>query len=362
VVRPDGRLVAGERRIMACKQLGWDNVPVTIIDIVKIARGEHDENIARKDFTWTEAVAIKREVEPEEKAAAKERQAAPRKGRKGKTGSGKLPEAVKGQSRDKAAKATGKKARTLAKAEAVVDAAEKQPERFGDLLARLDEDDAKVETIYRELKQRQARAEYESQIIEGCTVDDLEALAASGYRAAVIYADPAWEFEVYSGKGKQRSADRHYDTMTLDEIKAMPVGALAADNCALFLWGVWPEMPGALEVIKAWGFEYKTAGFVWVKEVSDNNHDLHWGMGYWTRANTEWCLLATKGTPVRVANDVHQVIISPVSHHSEKPEEVRRRIERLVVGPYLELFGRSPVKGWTVWGNQIPRDKMEAAE
>jgi N6-adenosine-specific RNA methylase IME4 len=82
-------------------------------------------------------------------------------------------------------------------------------------------------------------------------------------------------------------------------------------------------MPGALEVIKAWGFEYKTAGFVWVKEVSDNNHDLHWGMGYWTRANTEWCLLATKGTPVRVANDVHQVIISPVSHHSEKPEEVK---------------------------------------
>ena len=198
-------------------------------------------------------------------------------------------------------------------------------------------------------------------IEHGCTVNDLAALADSGNRFSVILADPPWTFRTYSENGKGRSPEQHYDCMSLTEIAALPVASLAADDCVLLLWSVMPELPDALEIIKSWGFEYKTCGFVWVKQ-NETGNGLHTGMGYWTRSNAELCLLATKGAPKRLAFDVHQIILSPVSEHSAKPEEVRHRIERLLPGPYLELFGRKPVAGWTVWGNEIRRDQfpMEA--
>ncbi len=195
--------------------------------------------------------------------------------------------------------------------------------------------------------------------VEGCTVEDLDLLVNAAQRFGVIYADPPWEFKVYSGKGKARSADRHYETQGLDWIKSLPVEKLAADDCALFLWAVMPELPGALDVIRAWGFEYKTVAFTWIKQVSLENRDLFWGMGYWTRANAEVCLLATRGSPKRQAKDVHQVIMSPVGEHSRKPDEASVRIERLLNGPYLELFARRPMPGWTVWGNQINRNLFQ---
>ena len=112
----------------------------------------------------------------------------------------------------------------------------------------------------------QERETYRARVGEtGATVADLEALAASGRKFGVICADPPWEFEVYSGKGKQRSPERHYDTWPLVRIKALPVGALEADDCALLLWGVWPNLDVALEVVGAWGFKYQTAGLLWVK-------------------------------------------------------------------------------------------------
>ena len=193
-----------------------------------------------------------------------------------------------------------------------------------------------------------------SVIHDGCTVADLEQLITANKKYAVIYADPPWSFKVYSGKGKMRSAERHYDTQSLDEIKSLPVADLAADDCALLLWAVMPQLPEALEVIASWGFTYKTTGFVWIKE-NRSGDGLFTGMGYWTRANAELCLLATKGSPARQAKDVHQVVRSPVSEHSRKPDEVQVRIERLLPGPYLELFGRRAVPYWTVWGNQIER-------
>jgi N6-adenosine-specific RNA methylase IME4 len=85
-----------------------------------------------------------------------------------------------------------------------------------------------------------------------------------------------------------------------------------------------------------------------------NGQGLFTGMGYWTRANSECCLLATRGSPVRIARDLHQVITAPVAEHSRKPDEARLRIQRLLNGPYLELCGRLPVDGWTVWGNEVP--------
>ena len=208
-----------------------------------------------------------------------------------------------------------------------------------------------------------AREDYEARAEEGGDIEDVQTLIDTGRKFNVIYADPPWSFKVYSGKGKQRSAERHYDTMTLADIKALgeKVEQLAADDAALFLWAVWPELPGALEVIASWGFEYKTAGFVWVKQISETNPDPFTGMGYWTRANSEPCLLATRGNPQRDARDVPQVIMAPIGKHSQKPDEARSRIERLLVGPYLELFGRDPVPGWTVRGNEVEKD-LEAAE
>jgi N6-adenosine-specific RNA methylase IME4 len=177
-------------------------------------------------------------------------------------------------------------------------------------------------------------------------------------RSPRIYADPPWTFEAYSGKGKMKSAERHYDTASLDAIKALPVADLAADDCALFLWCTMPQIPEALEAIKAWGFSYKTVAFTWVK-LNKSGNGIFLGLGYWTRANPEICLLATKGDPTRLAMDVRQVVMAPVGAHSTKPEEVRKRIERLLAGPYLELFARAPAEGWTVWGNEAPRSEAE---
>lgn len=168
----------------------------------------------------------------------------------------------------------------------------------------------------------------------------------------VIYADPPWTFNVWSGEGKDRAAENHYPTMSQSDIEALPISSLAADDCALFLWGVMPQLPEALAVIEAWGFEYKTCAFVWVKQTKDGSK-FATGMGYWTRANAEICLLATRGSPKRINADVQQVIASPRQEHSRKPEEVAQRIERLVSGPYLELFARRARENWDVWGNQI---------
>ncbi len=102
-----------------------------------------------------------------------------------------------------------------------------------------------------------------------------------------------------------------------------------------------------------WGFEYKTAAFTWAKTTSKDN--WHFGCGYWTRANAELCLLGTRGTPKRLSRAVRQLLISPVREHSRKPDETHERIERLVAGPYLELFARQSRPGWTTWGNEADK-------
>ena len=170
---------------------------------------------------------------------------------------------------------------------------------------------------------------------------------------SVIYADPPWRYKVYSKKGLGRSAESHYPTMSLEDIKALPIGELAAKDCALFMWITFPCMQEAFQVLEAWGFEYKTTAFVWIKQnrVSDS---LFWGMGYWTRANAELCILATKGHPKRASPGVHQVIMSHIEEHSKKPEEARNRIVQLMGDvPRIELFARQSPEGWDVWGNEV---------
>ncbi len=177
----------------------------------------------------------------------------------------------------------------------------------------------------------------------------------------LIYADPAWTFETYSEEGKDRSPEQHYECMTLDEIKAMPVADLAADDSAALLWGCDPLLDKAFEVLSAWGFTFKTVGFYYVKV--GRGLRPHTGMGYWTRANPEICLLGTRGNVKRMSKGVQRlileldyedkVVLAPRTLHSEKPPVVYERIEKLLRGPYLELFARHARPGWHQWGNEV---------
>lgn len=173
-------------------------------------------------------------------------------------------------------------------------------------------------------------------------------------RYGVIYADPPWSFRNWSAKGTGRNAVSHYDCLDFDALAALPVSKLAAEDCALFLWATDPLLPRALELIQAWGFEFKTVAFYWVKLNTKAKHDADYftGLGYWTRANPEQCLLATRGKPSRKAKDVRRLVVEKRREHSRKPDCVRDRIERLVAGPYLELFARESKRGWECWGDQ----------
>ena len=180
----------------------------------------------------------------------------------------------------------------------------------------------------------------------------------------MIYADPPWTYRRWSGlEGpSQRNglAQMHYDTMSAEDIAALPIADLAAKDCALFCWACMPLLPEAVQVVRGWGFEYKTNAFTWVK--TNQNGGLYMGLGYWTRGNPELCLLGTRGKPRRKDKGVDEVIFEPVGKHSSKPESAAHRIERLLDGPYLELFARRPRRGWDVFGNQVEHDLVTKAE
>lgn len=176
----------------------------------------------------------------------------------------------------------------------------------------------------------------------------------------VIYADPATNFAVRSDKGKGRSAEKHYRTMTWPQLNAMgaDVQRVAAKNAVLLVWTTWPQLENTLSLIKAWGFTYKTCGFDWLKadgksrDLFDDSIKAAMKMGYWTRSNGEPCLLATRGKPRRRSASVRMGIIEPARQHSRKPDCVYGRVEQLLSGPYLELFSRASRPGWTCLGDQ----------
>ena len=171
-----------------------------------------------------------------------------------------------------------------------------------------------------------------------------------GKKYSVIYADPPWG---YRNRGTRAAAEKHYRTMSVGDIKSLPVADIAAENCVLFLWATFPMLPEAMETIKAWGVTYKTAAFVWAKQ-NQRSPGGFWGLGNWTRSNAEVCLLATKGRPERVSASVHSLICAPVGKHSAKPNEARKRIVELMGDvPRIELFARERVTGWDAWGDEV---------
>ena len=179
----------------------------------------------------------------------------------------------------------------------------------------------------------------------------------------IIYADPPWTYRDKALAGN-RGAGCKYDLMTQDELKDLPVQDISADDCIMFMWVTMPKLDECFDLIKAWGFEYKTCAFTWVKR-NKKTPSWFWGMGRWTRANAELCLLATKGKPKRISAAVHSVIDEldkelnfivddPIMEHSRKPASVRDNIVKLCGDlPRIELFARQSVEGWDSWGNEV---------
>lgn len=162
---------------------------------------------------------------------------------------------------------------------------------------------------------------------------------------SIIYADPPWKYATKVA----------YPVLPIADIQQLPVETLADKNCALFLWATYPILSECIETLKKWGFRYVTVAFTWIKTNKCDGKPFM-GMGNWTRANAEVCLLGIKGSPCRKSNAVRQVVLSPLREHSRKPDEIRNAIVELLGDvPRIELFARETVKGWDCWGNETTK-------
>jgi N6-adenosine-specific RNA methylase IME4 len=325
VVTPEGRLIAGQRRLEACRALGWTDIPVTVVDLYQAARGEAHENFVRKDLLPSEIVALKRAIEPLERRDARERQghradlchpATVAEGQR----------SYPGEARDTIARYLGVGRTTIERAEAVVGAAEEHPEEYGHLVEQMDRS-GKIAGAYRRLTVLKQAKELEA---------NPPALPTGPFQ--VIVADPPWRYE--SGN------DLPYPTMDIDEIKAMPIRSIADNNAILWLWTTNTHLRVAFEVVEAWGFEYKTL-LTWVKD--------RMGTGEWLRGQTEQCLLAVRGKPVFLHGSHTTVLQAVRRDHSRKPEEFFVLVEATCPGSKVELFSRQKRKEWLAFGNEINR-------
>lgn len=181
----------------------------------------------------------------------------------------------------------------------------------------------------------------------------------------IIYADPPWS---YADKRCQGNCAQHYNTMTVEKMAELPIARLTQKDAVLFLWTTYPQMESALRLIKAWGFKYKSIAFQWVKlnkAIRLNDPQIttpkelfkkscFFGLGRWTRGNTECCLLAVKGKPKRISAGVSQLIFAPRTRHSAKPAEARDKIIELMGdNQRIELFAREAADGWDCWGDEV---------
>jgi len=318
VVTPDLRLVCGRRRLEAFKHLGRSMIPATILDLEEIWRGEIQENRARKGFTVKEMVAIKRTLEPEVK---KQLASDMRKGN--------LPL----QSSEVVASYLGLSERTLEKAEAIVEAAEAEPELYGEFLEDADAGRKSVDRAYKDVIRRMRQQKRKKGVPLPPGVYD------------IILADPPWRYS--HGAANRGKAEMHYPTMELDEIINLPIQEHVADDAALFLWATNPFLPDALKVMGAWCFRYVT-NICWVKQ--------RFGTGWYVRGQHELLLIGVRGR-IGVPADEDRppsVIHAPAGRHSEKPAEVYDVVEGMYPRRrYLELFARRTRPGWASWGDEI---------
>jgi N6-adenosine-specific RNA methylase IME4 len=169
-----------------------------------------------------------------------------------------------------------------------------------------------------------------------------------GYSA--ILADPPWYFRNFSAKGEIKNPVAHYACMSTADIAALPVSQLAAPDCALLMWATAPMLPDAIDLMRAWGFTFKSAG-AWAKQSSTGNA-WAFGTGYCFRSAAEFFLLGTLGKPKVRSRSVRNLIVAPVREHSRKPEDQYAMVEQLFAGPYAEVFSRANRAGWDSFGDE----------
>jgi N6-adenosine-specific RNA methylase IME4 len=327
VVRPDGRLIAGERRLAACKRLGWKTVPVTYVDLKEVVRGEFAENAFRKDFLPSEIEAIRRAIEPYERAAAKERQrkhAGTAPGRRKHSGQVSPSD---GRSRDRIGAFAGISGRSLAKIQAIVEAAERNPRRFGPLVAQMDRN-GRIDGAYRKLQRMK---------------DEEQRLAVKPLRGKfrTLCIDPPWD---YTGLSIPERARPTYATMSQKELLALPVGSWAEEEAHLYLWSTNADLPDAFELMERWKFKYITT-LTWIKPT--------FGLGSYFRTTTEHVLFGVRGRLLTRVRNIGTHFTAPKTYHSAKPDLFYQMVEQVSYPPCLDVFARKRRRGWTVWGNGI---------
>ena len=314
----------------AMRKLGRTHVPAHIVPIDNIVRGEFAENVERDDFTPSEMVDIGRAVEPLLREQAKERKR--EGGRNGGKASGKLPEASNGDARDHVARYCGISGRTYEKAKAVVDAAEREPERFGKLIEEMDRT-RRVNGVHKKLTVAEKA--------EAIRKETPPLPGRGPYR--VIVADPPWAYNNRAADPSHRGACP-YPQMGIEEICALAAADIAHDDALLWLWTTNAHMRDAFAVIDAWGFEHKTI-LTWVKD--------RMGTGDWLRGRSEHCLLAVRGKPTVQLSNQTTALHAPAGEHSAKPDEFYTLVETLCPAPrYAELFQRKSRPNWDGHGDE----------
>lgn len=170
----------------------------------------------------------------------------------------------------------------------------------------------------------------------------------------IIYADPPWSFKNFNNETASKWVGDQYRCMTFEEMCEMPIKNFCEKDCVCLMWVTFPKLKEGIALLEAWGFEYKTNAFTWIKKNKKSTDTNFWGMGYYTRSNAEICILGTKGKVLpRLSHKIHSVIESPIREHSRKPDEVRDKIVKLFGDiPRIELFARTETEGWDVLGDE----------
>lgn len=241
------------------------------------------------------------------------------------------------------AKAAGVSHDTIAKVEKI------QKQATPEIKKAVKSGEMSINQAYQATRREEKKAEVQKRIDDYAKVQTgVIDIKQADKKYNIVYADPPWRYWESGNKNQSE----HYTTMTIEDICKLPVKDIVADDSVLFLWVTYPILQEAFKVIEAWGFKYSTAGFVWVKKNKTADTPF-FGCGAWTRANSELCLIATRGHIQRLDATISQVIESPIEEHSKKPDITRDLIERLVGKlPRVELFCRHPADGWDVWGNE----------
>jgi N6-adenosine-specific RNA methylase IME4 len=343
VLRPDRTLVAGYRRLRACQRLGWQAVPVRVMDNLADAllalQAERDENRCRKDPTPSESYRESLRYVEVAKAEAERRRR--EHGGRPSEKTGKTPAKLVGVSARRAsddiAAAVGRKRTTLAKIGEVVEAAENEPGKYGRLFEQM-ERSGRVDGSYKRLKRLQAAE---------AIAAEPPPLPEGPFRVLVI--DPPWHYGKRADDFSHRAAVP-YPTMTMDEIQALDVPGIAHTDCVLWLWTTNAFMEQAHQLIRGWGFQPKSI-LTWVKD--------HFGCGDWLRGQTEHCLLAVRGRPMVSLTHQSTALTAPLREHSRKPDEFYALVESLCPGSKAELFAREPRAGWAQHGHDVAADRRQ---